>query len=220
MSLPRRGTGGGDVRRSRPREVTLGGLQAVAGSVFAIVLLISTAQQLNGQQMTNTLADLVRSEQAATLGLTVESARTLVRYTIMVLAVLSVASLVLGFYVLRRHRGSRIALTVVGGVVALPALMAGPIGWLVTLYIGVSVFLIWSRPARAWFAPEGGRGSGRGGGTWPPKPGGPPPPDPRFGPPRGPRRDVDGVLPPPEHKPEPPQGPYDGPPPPPAPPPR
>jgi hypothetical protein len=163
----------------------MGGFQAVIGSVLALALLISAAQQLNGQEMSDALAEIVKSKQATTLGLTVEGARKLLRYTIMVMAVLSVASLVLGVYVLRRHRASRIALTVLGGVVALLALLAGPAGWAVTLYIGASLFLIWTRPARAWFG-DGPRSM----------PGGPA--SGRFGPPQGPRRDVDGVLPPPQ----------------------
>ena len=73
-------------RGRRPREVTLGGIQAVAGSVMALVLLISTAQQLHGEDMTNTLRDIVRNDQVAAFDITVESARTMLRYTIMALS--------------------------------------------------------------------------------------------------------------------------------------
>lgn len=184
--------------RRRPRAVTLGGMQAVVGSAMGIVLLVSAAQQLNGSEMTDTLAEMVENEQVAALGLTVETARTLLRYAIMVMAVLSAASLVLGVYVLRRHRPARIALTVIGCVVGAVGLLAGPIGWAATLYIGASIFMIWSRPAREWFADgvssggRDGRGSGVGG---PGSPGGPPH-DSQVGPPTGPRRDVNGILPP------------------------
>ncbi len=139
-------------------------MQAVIGSVTALVLLITTAQQLNDSQMTSTLTDLVKNDQAAALDLTVESARRLLRYTIMAMSVLSVTSLVLGFYVLRRHRSARTVLTVIGGFVAVLGLLAFPVGWIVTLYIGVSILLIWSRPARVWFsngtAPGGSSGPG------------------------------------------------------------
>ena len=211
--------------RSRPREVTVGGLAAVVGSAVALVLLISTANQLHSGQVTDTLREVIKNEQAATLGLTLEGAREVLRYTIMALAVLSVASLVLGFYVLRRHRSARVVLTVIGSVVGVLALLAGPVAWLVTLYIGVSVFLMWSRPARAWFSGQGGS-EGAGDGDRMGGPGrsedDPDPAGPRFGPPRGPRRDVDGILPPPQSPPPagPPPSPWlppppDGPPPPP-----
>jgi hypothetical protein len=201
-------------RGRRPREVTLGGMQAVAGSVMALVLLVSTAQQLNGTDMTRTLTDIVRNEQVSALNITVDSARTMLRYTIMVLSVLSAASLVLGVFVLRRHRPARVALTVIGAVVGVVALFAGPVGWVATLYIGVSVFLLWSRPARAWFSDGTTTPPGLPPGQppFPPMPGMPPTtppqqgPDP-YGPPQGPRRDVGGSLPPapppPEDDPEP-----------------
>ncbi len=203
----------GGAGRGRPREVTLGGLQAVAGSGLALVLLISTAQQLNGSEMTGTLSDLVKNDQAAALNLTVENARRLLRYAIMGMSVLSAASLVLGVYVLRRHRAARIVLTAIGGVVATVGLLAWPVGWIVTVYIGVSIFLIWSRPARAWFSQGSapGRASGPGDSDGWDKPGGSVGSGAHddgsgsggrsgssgYGPPAGPRRDVDGVLPPP-----------------------
>ena len=191
--------------------MTLGGVQAVAGSVLALVMLISAAQQLNGEQMTNTLRDIVQQEQVSALDLTVESARDLLRYSIMVLSVLSAASLVLAIFVLRRHRPARIGLTVVGSVAGVALLIAGPVGWVGTLYIAVSIFLLWTRPARAWFGdgvasqggppPPGGPPTNAGPPTGPPY-GGPPyggppsggPPS-NVGPPTGPRRDVDGRLP-------------------------
>jgi hypothetical protein len=191
--------------------VTLGGVQAVAGSVLALVMLISAAQQLNGEQMTDTLRDTVQQEQVSALNLTVESARDLLRYSIMVMSVLSAASLVLAIFVLRRHRAARIGLTVVGALVGVALLVAGPVGWIGTLYIAVSIFLLWTRPARVWFGdgvatqgggpPAGGPPTDAGPPTGPPYAGppygGPPtggPPS-NVGPPTGPRRDVDGRLP-------------------------
>ncbi|MEP6666584.1 MAG: hypothetical protein ABJA81_09075 [Nocardioidaceae bacterium] len=181
----------------RPREVTVGAFQAIVGSALALVLLISAAQQLNGSQMSDALAEAVKTEQAVSVGLTLETARTIMRYMIMVMAVLSVTSLILGVYVLRRHRASRMALTIVGGLMAMLALLAGPPGWPVTLYIGVSVLLMWTKSARAWFTDE----------VRPPV-GGPPPP-PYQGPP---------PPPPPPGTPPPPPPPPGTPPPPPPPP--
>jgi hypothetical protein len=169
----------------RPREVTLAGMQAVIGSAIALVVLVNGMQQLYSAEVHDALTEIVASEEARSLDLTLETARSILRYTIMALAVLSVASLVLGYFVLRRHRASRVALTVVGTAVALLCLFAGPLGWLVAAYIGVSIALLWSKQARAWFrgeeqrpaagpqgpyAPPGSPGSGAGDyyGPWPP----------------------------------------------------
>ena len=181
----------------RPREVTLAGTQAVVGSLVALVVLVNGMQQLYSAEVHEVLADIVATDEAETLGLTLEGARTTLRYSIMVMSVLSAASLVLGFFVLRRHRASRVALTIIGGVVALLCLAGGPLGWAVTAYIGLSIVMLWSRSARAWFrdelpppgiqgppGPPGGPGDSQ---SWPPSGPwtGPPPPPP---PPPSPRR--------------------------------
>jgi hypothetical protein len=158
---------------ARPREVTLGGAQAVVGGALATVLLIGAAQQLYSSQMHDALAKAVADPRAKELGLSIADARTLAKYTIMAMGVLSVSSVILGIFVLRRHRPSRLALTVIGGLVAVLTLFAGPVGWIVTVYIVVSVAMLWSRPARAWFAPPPASGQ------LPPAGGGPFVPPPR-----------------------------------------
>lgn len=164
----------------RPRQVTFAGTQAIIGSLLAIIMLIGAMQQLNGSAMTDVLRQVLDSPQAGQLQLTLDTLRTVVKYSIMGLAVLSVASLVLGFYVLRRDRGARVALTVVGGIVLLLTLLTGPTGWAVSLYIAISLGLLWSRPARVWFARHD-ESAGPPPGVYPPPPPGwqPPPPPPR-----------------------------------------
>lgn len=144
----------------RPREVTFGGMQAVIGSAVALVGVFSIAQQLDSAPVREALTQLSEEPRFASLDLTIEDVRSLMRYTLMGLGVLSVTSLILGIFVLRRHRSSRIVLTVLGGCVALASLPAGPSGWVVTAYVAVSLYLLWTKAARDWFA----------GATWPSPP--------------------------------------------------
>jgi hypothetical membrane protein len=130
----------------------VGGAQAVVGGVIATILLIGAAQQLYSSEMHDALAKAVADPRAKQLGLSVSDARTLARYAIMVMGVLSVSSVILGIFVLRRHRPARAVLTVLGIIVALVTVFAGPTGWLVTLYVAASVAMLWSKPARVWFA--------------------------------------------------------------------
>jgi hypothetical protein len=139
----------------RPREVTFGGIQAVVGSALALVGVFSLAQQLDSDAVRDALTQISEDPRFATLDLTVDGARDLMRYSLMAMGVLSVTSLILGIYVLRRHRTSRIVLTVMGVGVAVASLTAGPSGWLVTAYVAVSVYLLWTKPARKWFAGSG-----------------------------------------------------------------
>lgn len=136
----------------RPGEVTFAGVQAVSGSAIAVFVLIASAQQLNSTEMRDALTEVVNSPQVEPLGLTVDSARDLMRYLIMAMGVVSVTSLILGVFVLRRHRSSRIALTVLGALVAAVSLLGGPPGWFITVYVVVSVAMLWTKSARAWFA--------------------------------------------------------------------
>jgi hypothetical protein len=139
--------------RSRPWEVTVGATQAVIGSAVTVVAVLTLAGQLGSSAMRESLSQIVADPRFASLNLTLADARSLVWYTLMALGVVSVTSLVLAVFVLLRHRVSRIILTALGGVVALLSLFAGVGGWAVAVYVGVSVGLLWSRPARAWFAP-------------------------------------------------------------------
>lgn len=137
---------------ARPREVTVGGMQAVIGSAVALLIVFSVAQQLDSAPVREALTKFSEKPRPASLDLTIEGVRSVMRYTLMGLGVLSVTSLILGIFVLRRHRSSRIVLTVLGGFVAVAALLAGPSGWLVTAYVAVSLYLLWTKAARAWFA--------------------------------------------------------------------
>lgn len=137
---------------SRPREVTFAGVQAVTGSFIGLLVLIAGAGELNSTEMRDRLTELINSPQAEPLGLTLDTARELTRYTIMAMGVVCTTSLILGIFVLRRHQAARIVLTVLGILVAVLWLFAGPPGWLITAYVAISIALLWRKSARAWFA--------------------------------------------------------------------
>jgi len=139
---------------NRPREVTIAGVQTIVGSAVMIFLLVSLETQLNSAAMEKEFEKLLDDPRMDPLGLTVAELRNVVHYSFMAMGVLAVTSLVLGFYVLRRHATSRIVLTVLGGIVALLSLLGGPGGWVLAAYIGVCVLLLWTKSARNWFRNE------------------------------------------------------------------
>lgn len=178
----------------RPREVTVAGVQIVLGSALVLAIAFNAMAQLRSTQMRDLLAELLDSQQAAGLNLTVESARTLVKYSLLVAGGVAAVALVLGVFLLRRDRSSRMVLTVLGCLIALVTVLGGPPAWIMTAYVSASVLLLWTKSARAWFAPTQ-PGSGPGGVSEPghgwtaPPPEGPPGPqgteqDPRGRPPR------------------------------------
>jgi hypothetical protein len=167
MSLPSPRTA-----RSRPWEVTVGATQAVIGSIMMVLAAVTLAQQLESTQMRQALSQLIEDPRFVSLHLTLSDAQALVRYTLMAVGALSVTSLVLAVFVLLRHRISRIVLTALGGAVAVFALFGGTGGWAISVYVGVSIGLLWTRPAREWFARSDGLPSSV-----------PPPPPPQLRPP-------------------------------------
>lgn len=177
----------GSTQRTRPREVTIAGVQTIVGSAMVLLLLVSLETQLNTSSMQEEFEKLLDDPRMDPLGLTVDRLRTLVHYSFMVMGVMAVTSLVLGVYVLKRHGPSRVVLTVLAGLVALFSLFGGPGGWLLAAYVGVCVLLLWTKSARAWFrgdvadlpgwlGPVGGPGGPGGQGPGGPDSSPPPPP--------------------------------------------
>jgi hypothetical protein len=140
-----------DSPTQRPREVFIAGTLTVAASSAVLFVLVMAMTQLNSAEMRRSLQDFVDANRDRPFTVSIDTARDIFRYTIMAFSVMSGTALVLGIYVLKRHRGARIALTGLGLVSAVWPLFMGPLGWLITLNIAVTLGLLWTRPARAWF---------------------------------------------------------------------
>src|SRR5688500_4741894 len=83
------------------------------------------------------------------LGLSVEQALSIMRGALFVGGVAAAASAILGIFVLQRHTTARIALT----VAAVPVVLTSPFsGGFLGLMVGVATGMLWTRPARDWFA--------------------------------------------------------------------
>jgi hypothetical protein len=168
----------------RPRQVTFGATLAVTGGLVLLFALVDLMIRLESIEVTQALRDGLRSLRLSG-DVSVEQARDVLRYSIMIFAVLSAAAVVLGIFTLKRDRAARIGLTAVIGTIGVAALFGGPATWLITVYIAVSVALLWSRSAREWFAgtpasalsgrPAGPRDMQRDQSAPPPTPPGPPP---------------------------------------------
>jgi hypothetical protein len=135
----------------RPRQVTFGATLAVTGGLVLLFALVDLMTRLESLEVTQGLRDGLRSLRL-TGDVSVDQARDVMRYAIMVLAVFCAASVVFGIFTLMRDRVARVALTAVIGTIGVISLFGGPATWLISVYVGVSVGLLWSRSAREWFA--------------------------------------------------------------------
>ncbi len=135
----------------RPVQVTRAAWQGIIGSAIGIILMATAVGRINSKEMQD-VADQVRKQPMIGRSLSLDEALNLIKLSAIFGAAVCVVSLVFSVYVLRRHRASRIGLTVIGTLTALSGLVQAPTGLVITAYIAISLYLLWTPPARAWFA--------------------------------------------------------------------
>jgi hypothetical protein len=133
---------------ARPRQLTVAGGFVIAGSV---ILLFAIFDAITNLQSVDTRDEVSRmlSQTGNGLGLTVSETLSGMRFGLMVAAACAAASAVLGIFVLQRHRGARVALS----VLAVPILLTSPLtGGVLGALVAMATLALWSGPARDWFA--------------------------------------------------------------------
>ncbi|CUR55261.1 conserved membrane hypothetical protein [metagenome] len=132
----------------RPSQVTMAGWMVIVGSVVVVLTAFEQIGSFHTLEVREEVERFLRTSTGEGLGLSTESALTLLRLLAMVAAGCATAAAVLGWHVLRRHRPSRIALSIVAVPLFLSGIVAG--GFFSSL-VAASALLLWSRPARDWF---------------------------------------------------------------------
>lgn len=134
---------------ARPRQLTMAGGFVIGGSVLLLLTVFDTFTSLQSVEMREEVTEVLSSPTGKGLGISVGEALSLMRGGLMVAAACAAAAAVLGVYALQRHRGARIALS----VLAVPILLTAPLtGGLVGALVVVATVMLWSGPARDWFA--------------------------------------------------------------------
>ncbi|HET8961510.1 hypothetical protein [Nocardioides sp.] len=164
----------------RPRQVTMAGWMIVGGSVLVVATVFDTITSLNTLETRDAVAQFLSEPPGQGLGLDVSGALLVLQTVSMVAAGCAAVAAVLGFHVLRRHRGARLGVT----VVAVPLFFTGMVtGGFLSSLVAASALLLWLAPARDWFDGVPARPSSepaRAG--WPPEQA---PPSPEQAPPSG-----------------------------------
>ena len=133
---------------ARPRQLTMAGCFVVGGSLLLLVSVFDSITNLNSVDTRDEVAKVL-SAGGAGFDLSVSQALTVMRAGLTVAAVCAAAAAVLGVFVLQRSSGARLALT----IVAVPILLTAPLtGGLVGALVAASTAVLWSGPARDWFA--------------------------------------------------------------------
>src|ERR1700712_1912885 len=136
-------------RSARPRQLTAAGGFVIGGSIFLVLSVFDTLTKLHSVQMHDQIQKALSSPTGSSLGFSVGQALTLMRVGLMIAAACAAAAAVLGVYVFQRNRAARVALT----VLAVPILLTSPLtGGLVGALVAAATLMLWSGPARDWFA--------------------------------------------------------------------
>ncbi|WP_248583447.1 hypothetical protein [Nocardioides sp. InS609-2] len=166
----------------RPRQVTMAGWMIMLGSAFVVVTGYEVISGLRSLQSRDAVEKFLSEPPGDGLGLSVESALSILHGSAMIAAGCATAAGVLGFHILKRNRGARIALT----VLAVPLFLAGIVtGGFMSSLVAVASVMLWLQPARDWFdgkaAPPVERAPEQRAPVWPPPvpPTEQPPADPR-----------------------------------------
>src|SRR4051812_2294321 len=142
-----------DSGSARPRQLTLAGWFVVVGSVMLVITVYTSIATLNSVETRDRVTDWLSTPTGQDLGLSVTDALSGLRVALMVTGLCAAASAVLGFFVLQRHRGARIALSVIVVPILLANLMTAPLtGGLLGALIAAATVVLWTGPARDWFA--------------------------------------------------------------------
>ncbi len=168
----------------------------IIGSVFVVITVFETVSSLHTVEVRESVERALSEPPADGLGIGTEAGLTIMRVLAMIAGACAAAAAILGWHVLQRHRGARLALT----VLAVPLLLSGfVVGGFMSTIVAVAALMLWTPPARDWFdGRQRERATALTGGTPPARPDAP------AVPPAAPPTPVDQTEPPAE-SPEPPE---------------
>ena len=126
----------------------MAGWMVIVGSAIVVLTVFDQMGSFNTVEAREGVEKFLADPPAKGLGLSVDTGLTLLRVSAMVAAGCATAAGVLGWHVLRRHRASRVALTVVAVPLFLTGMVAG--GFFSSL-VAASALMLWTRPSRDWF---------------------------------------------------------------------
>jgi hypothetical protein len=133
---------------ARPPQVAIAGWLVVAGSVVVVLMAFSRVADLRSLETKEAIEAYLSSSPGDSLGLTVSGVQTILRIASMVAAACAATTAILGWQVLQRSRGARLALSLLAG----PLFVTGFVGGgFASAVVTAAIVMLWFQPARDWF---------------------------------------------------------------------
>lgn len=133
---------------ARPSQVTVAGWLVVAGSVVVVLMAFGQVADLRSLETRESVEEYLSKPPGDSLGIGVQGVLSLLQVAYMVAAACAAATAVLGWQVLQRSKGARLALSVLVVPLFLTGLASGGIA---SAVVAAAVVMLWFQPARDWF---------------------------------------------------------------------
>ena len=133
---------------ARPRQVTMAVVMGVISSIVLVLGIFDTLARLRTPAMREVVGEFLAEAPGSSLGLDTAQVVDWMRALAFASGALAAMGLVFAIFVLQRHRAARVGFT----VVAVLLLLTVPVAGLMPLFLAAAAFLLWSQPARDWYA--------------------------------------------------------------------
>ncbi|MEJ7832513.1 MAG: hypothetical protein WKF79_06330 [Nocardioides sp.] len=133
---------------TRPRQVTLAAGLIMGGSLVVVLTAFDRVANLRTLDSRRGVEEFLAKPPGDGLGLDVEDVLSAIQVLSMVAGACAAATAILGFQLLQRSRGARLAL----GIIAVPLFVSGIVtaGFMASM-VAAAVAMLWFQPARDWF---------------------------------------------------------------------
>jgi len=133
----------------RPPQVTLAGSVVMFASVLVVLTVWDSVANLRSLETREGIESFLAEPMGSGLGLDVEGIIRLLHISGLVAGTCAAATAVLGWFVMRRDKGARLALAVLAVPLFLTGLVAGGFA---SSFVAAAAAMLWLSPAREWFA--------------------------------------------------------------------
>ncbi|WP_147384795.1 hypothetical protein [Nocardioides cavernaquae] len=133
----------------RPPQVTMAGWVAMVGSAFLVLGLYDAIAKLRSLYNRELVAAKLKSPPYSSLGMNVEEWLQLSQTAFIVAGACAAVAGICGFYVLQKSKGARAGLSAAAVPLFFLGFIGGPFS---SALVAVSAVLLWTGPARDWFA--------------------------------------------------------------------
>lgn len=134
---------------ARPRQVTTAGVMGVVGSALVVLSLFDAMQRLRSIEMREAVDQFLAEPPGDGLGVSTGWVLDALHGLVLVNGALAAVAAVLAVYVFQRNHAARVGFSVAAGLLMLTSPFSGGA---MAMIVAFAAAMLWSRPARDWFA--------------------------------------------------------------------